>query len=341
MEIKPNSNGFNRKAAFTMQLVNPESDKPDAVYTMLILQGHSICFLENSIAEVLPAEIIDPDNKEPDTRPSYQFKYSIGSRNPTVARTILQANDVLGSISLNSGLNKQEILDHIWICTQYLINCENSYHEMCSDTTKLMFECDKIASEGKTASCVPSLPQVKDLEQRVGTFLGNGKRFLEKSHELLCIFYGCTSNATKFHRYRKWMADHKADKTKIISMLEQDKDWIQLLARYRNAHDINHFQPNFNLVIENFKHRAGNKFTCPSFRYDFSRDEGEVQNEPCDLIREMDVLINNMLEFFEELFLLCAKDNWDDLYNYEILQHEKEDINAKCPILYYISRKQK
>ncbi len=342
MEIRSNSNRFNRNAAFSMNLVNPESDETDAIHSTLTLKGHLMCFLENSIAEALPAEIIDPDNKEPDTRHSYQFKYSIGSRNPIVACTILQAKDILGSVSLNSGFDKQAILDHVWDCTQHLINCENSYHEICSDTTKLMFECDEIIKQGKAASCVPPLPQVKNLEQRVGTFLGNGKRFIEKSHELLCIFYGCTFNAADFPAYRHWMVKNKPSKTEIATILGQDKDWIQLLAWYRNAHDINHSQPNFNLVVENFKLRAGNKFTNPCWQYDFSgKKNGSTQGEPSDLISGMDVFITNMLEFFEELFLLCVKDNWDSRCNYEIYRHKKEDINAKCPTLYYISRNQK
>ena len=341
MEIRPNSNGFNRKAAFTMRLVNPNSDEKDAVYCMVNLKGSLICFLENSIAKVLPAEKVDPDNKEPNTRHSHQFIHSIGSRNRFIARTILQADNILGSVILNNGLNKQVILDHVWDCTQHLINCEKSYYEIYSDTTKLMHECDKIITQEKNASHIPSLPQVENLEQRVATFFGHGKRFIEKSHELLCIFYGCHPHGTNFKKFRKWMANNKPPKTEIAALLDKDKKWIQLLAWYRNALEINHSQPGSNVTIENFKHRAGNKFTCPSFRYDFSREKGEVQNEPCDLIREMDVLINNMLEFFEELFLLCVKDNWNVRYDYEIYRHKKEDINAKCPTLYYISRKQK
>jgi len=52
-----------------------------------------------------------------------------------------------------------------------------------------MYKCDEIVNQGKAGSQVTSLPQVKNLDQRIVTFLANGKRFLEKSHELLCIFY--------------------------------------------------------------------------------------------------------------------------------------------------------
>ena len=341
MEIRSKSNRFNRNAAFSMKLVNPESDETDAIHCMVNLKRSLIIFLENSIAKVLPAEIVDPDNKEPDTRHSYQFIYSIGSRNSFVARTILQAKDILDSVVLNNGLNKQAILDHVWDCTRHLINCENSYYDIFSDTTKLMYECDEIVNQGKVASHVSSLPQVKNLDQRVVSFLGNGKRFMEKSHKLLCIFYGCTFNDSNFQAYRNWIAKNKPSKTEIITFLEQNKDWIKLSAWYRNALDINHSKPGFKVVIENFKLHAGNKFTNPCWQYDFSDKNGGAQNEPSDLIRDMDVFITNMLTFFEELFLLCVKDNWDVRFNFEIYRHKEESINVKCPALYFISLKQK
>lgn len=341
MGIRSKSNRFNRNAAFSMNLVNPESDEADAIYCMVNLKGSLICFLENSISEVLPAEVVDPDNKEPDTRHSYQLIHSIGSRNQFVARTILQAKDILDSVVLSNGLNKQAILDHVWDCTQHLINCVNSYYDIFSDTTKLMYECDEIVNQGKAGSHVSSLPQVKNLDQRLVTFLGNGKRFLEKSHELLCIFYGSVFNDSNFEAYRDWMSKHESSKTDIRAFLEQNKDWIKLLAWYRNALDINHSKPGFKVVIENFKLCAGNKFTNPCWQYDFSDKNGETQDEPSDLIRDMDVFITNMLTFLEELFLLCVKDNWDIRFNFEIYRHKEESINVKCPALYFISLKQK
>jgi len=202
-----------------------------------------------------------------------------------------------------------------------------------------MYKCDEIVNQGKTASHIPSLPQVNNLEQRVVTFLGNGKRFLEKSHELLCIFYGSDFGDSNFEAYRDWMAKHKPSETEIITFLEQEKDWIQLLAWRRNALDINHSRSGFKVIIENFKLRAGNKFTNPCWQYDFSnKKNGKAQNKPSDLIRDMEVSIMNMLDFFEKLFLLCVKDNWNVQYNFKIRRHKKEDINVKCPVLYHIQK---
>ncbi|HUU20160.1 MAG TPA: hypothetical protein VMW72_23630 [Sedimentisphaerales bacterium] len=334
--MKPRTNRFDREAAFSMDLVNPDSDTPDAINCAATLNGSSICFLENSIAKTVSAETADPENKEPDTRHSYQFIYQIGSTNPIVARTILQVKSILGSVILRKGLSNQTILDHAWDCTQHLISCEDSFLSIYNETTDLMYKCDELINEAKYKSHIPSLPQVKNLTERIVTFLGNGKRFLEKSHELLCIFYGAANNDSNFQAYRDWMKKHEPSRVAVYDLLEQNKDWIKSLAWYRNALDINHARAGFRVTIENFKLQAGNKFTGPCWQYDFQDKGGDIQNSPSDLIVDINAFRANMLAFFEALSLTCIKDNWDSQWNFEIYRHEDERINPKCPIIFFV-----
>ena len=331
---------FDREAAFSLNLVNPDSNAQDVIYCMASLNGSCICFLENSISRVRPAEAVDPDNKEPQTRHSYQFMYSIGSRNPVVARTILQARSILESVILRDGLSNQVILDHAWDCAQHLMSCENSYRSIYSDTMELMYKCYEIINKGKVGSYIPSLPQVKDLDQRVVTFLGNGKRFIEKTHELLCLFYGATHQDSNFEAYRDWMTKHASSRNSVIDLLAQNRDWIKLLAWYRNALDINHSKPGFVVTIYNFTLHAGNTFSNPCWQYDFQgKKGGDTQNGPSDLIADMNTFLKNMLAFFEALFLSCIEDNWDGRYNFAIYRHREERINKRCPIMYFVSLK--
>lgn len=337
--MNPKTNRFDRKAAFSMNVVNPSSDEPDPIYSGAELCGAFISFHENSIAEIKPAEVIDPENKEPGTRHSYQFLYQIGSKNPFVARSILQAKSILESVILRQGLTKQTILDHMWDCTKHLINCENSYRTIYNDTTEMMHQCDEIVSQAKGGSHIPSLPQVADLEQRVVSFLGNGKRFLEKTHELLCIFYDCPHLDSNFTAYREWMTKHEPNRNEVIQLLAQNEDWIKMIAWYRNALDINHAKPGFIVTISNFKIHAGNKFSNPCWQFDFQGKGGDTQNNPSDLIKDMSVFLTNMLTFIETFYLSCIEDNWDARWDFTICRHEEETVNDKCPILYFISPK--
>lgn len=335
--MNPNSKKFNRNKAFSMEIANPNSEKADPINQAIELCGDLVTFHENSISEIIPASKIDPDNKEPDTRHSYQHRYQIGSNNPYIARTILQAKSILDSVKLRKGLEKTNIIDHIWECTKHLISCEEAYYGIYNETMKKMHECDRIITEAKNSSHIPSLPQVEDLEQRGVVFLGNGKRFLEKVHNLLSVFYHSPNLESNFQAYREWAMKHLSTKKCLIGLLEENKDWIKMLAWYRNALDINHLEPDFKVKINNFKLHPGNKFSNPSWQYDFSREkDGTAQDNPSDIITDMDTFLKNMLTFFEALYLTCIKDNWDTNFNFEIYRHKEENIRKECPVLFFV-----
>jgi hypothetical protein len=332
---------FDRNAAFSLNLGNPNSDKKDAIQNMINLDDKLICFSEKSTTEILTARTIDPKNENPETRHSYRTIYQIGTDNPFVARTIIQSKEILDSVILRNGLEKQKVLNYVWACSKLLFNCEESYYKIFNRTTELIRECDAIISKHKKNSYIPQLPQVEDLEQHVVSFLGNAKRFLETSHGLINIFYGAPNFESNFKLYREWMAENKPDHENIRQLLEHDKDWIQFISWSRNALDVNHSQPRFRVIIENFKLHKGNKFTSPSWRYDFTAKKGGVQNKPSDIIRDMNIHMNSMLTFFEELFILCIQDNWDDRYNFQIYKRTENEINKKRPSVYFVSLKLK
>jgi hypothetical protein len=338
-EKHPYNDAFDRKAAFSFEITNPDSpNEKDAIQFMATLEGSLICFSENSITNIRPAELIDPEELHPETRHNHQRLYAIGSKNSLVARSILQSKEILDSVLLRDRLCKQSLLDHIWGCTKFLLSCEKTHFGIYEDTMSLREKCDQIVGEGKRSQHIPSLPQVDELEEKVGSYLANAKRFIEKSYGLLCYFYGAPSLGSNFMGYRDWMKKNHPDKKEIITLLEQDKIWIRQLVRCRNAMDSNHAKPGYKVTVQNFRVVAGNKFSGPSWRYDFSGDhEPEKQDYDSDLIVDLHTHLENMLLFFEELFLICIKDNWDDRYNFKMYRREDTAMKSGCRIPYYVS----
>ncbi len=328
---------FNRNSAFKMNLAETTKEDIGGVQIMMNLDDKLICFSDNRITEIIPAEITDPNNEQPETRHSYQYIYDIGTANSFVACTIIQSKELLDSVILRKELDKQVILDHVWKSTKLLIKCENSHHGIFSQVTELMKECDAIVNEHKKKSFIPTLPQVNNLDQYVESFLGNAKRFLECTYELLSMFCGSPNFESDFNAYRNWMIKNKPDYKKIIDMLEKDKDWVQFLSWSRNALDINHSRTGFKVTIENFKMQKGNKFSSPSWRYDFTAKKGKLQKEPSDIIVDMDVYMHNMTAFFEDLLILSIQENWANSYNYKIYRKNDNEINEKCPTVYFVS----
>jgi hypothetical protein len=102
---------------------------------------------------------------------------------------------------------------------------------------------------------------------------------------------------------------------------------------------MNHSRPQFNVEIENFKIQPGNKFSCPSWKYDLRDKSGPVQTEFSDIIKDMSVYLPDLLTFFEIVLVSCIQDNIDKNYQLEICRHMPENINKKYPTIYFVSRK--
>lgn len=319
--------------------MNLSENPNDRVQYLIQLKGSLYAFADNYISKILPAESIDPRNLHPETRHSNQKLYSIGCANSWVARSIIQTKQLLDSVILYPEINKQIILDHAWTCTELLLNCEAAHYKIYQNALDLMPKCDAIIEEGKKGIVIPTLPQVEDLESSVAIFLGNAKRFLEKTHEYLCLFFKAPNSESNFRAYREWLTENKPDKQGLIKLLENDKDWIKQVASLRNAHEMNHAEKAFNLEIANFKLYPGNKCSTPGWRYDFSRERGKVQNEFSDIVTDMGIHLTNLLTFYEELLIFCLLDSSDKNYKYEIYKKLPEDINKKCPTIYFVSIK--
>jgi len=321
-----------------MNLSDNSENSNDEVQYLIKLQDSLYAFANNYITKILPAESIDPLNLHPETRHSNQKIYSIGCANSWVARSIIQTKQILDSIILNPEISKQKVLEHAWYCTELLLNCEAAHYQINKETLELMPKCDAIIEESKTRSHIPTLPQVEGLENNVAIFLGNAKRFLEKTHEFLCLFYGAPNSGSNFKTYREWLAKNKPNKQDLIKLLEDDKAWIKQIAFMRNAHDINHAKKGFSLEIENFKLNPGNKCSTPGWRFDFSaKKEGATQNYYSDIVSDMDIQLTNLLTFFEDLLLIFIIDSSDNNYKFKIYKKSAEAIDEKCPSVYFVS----
>ena len=115
---------FDRDGAFSIEL---DADRDDAVQEMITLNESLYVFSTKKIFRIHTADDIDPDRTAPDTRHSYQEIYPIGCSNSFVARSIIQAKQILDRVILAPGLSKSNVLDAIWEAAELLLRCENAY----------------------------------------------------------------------------------------------------------------------------------------------------------------------------------------------------------------------
>jgi hypothetical protein len=324
---------FDRDGAFSIEL---GTDKENAVQQMLTLNESLYVFSTKKIFRMRTADDVDPNRAEPETRHSYQELYPIGSNNSFVARSIIQANQILDGVILRPELAKPKLLDAVWEATQLLLQCENAYFRIYNDAMSLLTEVDDVVQKSKSQTAIPSLPQVGDLEERVSSFLGSAKRFLEKAHVLLRMFYESPDHGSNFRAYREWMSANRSASEKVVALLSGYQEWIRFIAESRNALAVNHARANFVMEVKNFTLEPGNKFSAPSWRYDLSERGGPVQDFWSDIVKDMDTHLHNMLTFFEELYILCVLDNRDERlpFDFGIYRLPDDEVNAECPVLY-------
>lgn len=324
---------FDRDGAFSIEL---GTDKENGIQQMLTLNENLYVFSTKKIYRVRTANDVDPARQAPETRHSYQEIYPVGCSNAFVARSIIQAKRILDGVILKPELAKAKLLDSVWDTTQLLLQCENAHFRIYNETLSLLTEVDDLVERSKSLTAIPSLPQVIDLDERVSSFLGSGKRFLEKAHALLCIFYDCPDQGSNFRAYREWMSANRRGSKQVVDLLSGDQEWIRFVAESRNALSVNHARPKFVLEVQNFTLRPGNKVSAPSWRYDLSERGGPVQDYWSDIVKDMDTHLHNMLTFFEELYILCVLDNRDQRLPIEfgVYRIPADEVSEKCPVLY-------
>lgn len=329
---------YDRNNAIKFTIDEDAESGNDSIQCLINIDSKLYAFMENGIFLIQTAEAIDPKNEFPETRHNYQKVAAIGTKNSFIARSIIQSKQILDSSIFEPKLDTDKILKKIWNCTELLINCESIHFKLYQDVLTMMPLCDKIVEEGKKSTVIKTLPQINDLSSNVGVFLGNAKRFLELTHELLSIFFGCPSYEAKFQSYRDWFLKNKPESKNIINLLEADNKWIRLIAFMRNAHDINHSSNDNFVKITNFKIKPGNKFTTPSWNYNFSGKKGPIQEEDTDIVSDMDVFMHNMITFFEDIFNASVEESFDKKWKLKIFKKNNDDISVNCPTVYIVGR---
>lgn len=323
---------FDRKNAFSADYSSELPPHDTGIKAQLCVCGDLIHFTTDGIFRVNTADKIDPTNSAPDTRHSYEKLYNFGTRNPCVARTIIQADRCLNPALLPNGLDYQALLDHVWHASQLIFSCEATRIQIHDAICRLIPICDELVENEKGKVVIKALPQVENLDQHVVSFLNYAKRFIEYTHRLLGHFYNCPTSNENWREYFDWMVKHCESEERIIKMLESDQEWLQELSHRRNALDASHGRDGYKLEISNFRLQPGNKFNEPGWKYDFSAKVPDMRQEEMTSIRhDLDCIMDNILTFFEELLVLCIDGTCKRHFIVRLVEIKTEVRNLDCP----------
>lgn len=291
------------------------SFKTDSVYECKIIENQDANTTENKILD-------------------------IGAKSPYLARVILQFEPMIKSAIVDED-TQNRLIKHIWEMNKELVTCSSIFKSLKQEVNALALTCNDIMAQSKGRETTPKLPQVVDLEGRVNTFFIAGNKFLIETFKIFVILFDMAVAKNKedsFKDHSRWIGSHFGTTHNLAQIVEQDMSWIILLSQASNA--IEHPSKKDKIEIKNFSLIQGNKFIFPSWSYNLSHKKlGEIRN--LNLLDDLDILLENMFCFFEEIMLQSIQEKLNENNNTLLYleKYKEEDIDSNCPIQYGITYK--
>ncbi len=325
-----------RRAAYSIEIKDTEVIGVNEIVRLMALKYKCLSFSTGGIYQLILPENIDPENNYPDTKSTYKKLHSVGASNIYVARTIIQASEILKSVIFQKKITKADVLEKIWNSTEQLLSCENGLSKIIQQAILLGKESDKIITKNKLNPTLPGLPQIKELDEIVRNFFIQGKKFLKETYSLLEYFYELSNPiGVQFDKASKILSDEFNTDSPIVDFLSKNAEWTRFFSECRNA--IEHEKKGQKITVRNITFIPGNKFSLPSWKYDLTNMQLGKQDEFSDLVADLSWFLENMLLFSEKLFLLCVQDNWNKKLPFAFYKIPDKKIDPKCPMNYQIT----
>jgi hypothetical protein len=135
-------------------------------------------------------ENIDPEQTNPNAFWLTTPVSDDGSKNPIIARIMLQGHEILKAAWFQHEVDKQEITLLLHTCKENLIACDKTAKKVAAEVDKIIL---KIQTEGiateKSGRGLNPFPHVNDLTTDCDTFLTKTKRTIKSICELPSAFF--------------------------------------------------------------------------------------------------------------------------------------------------------
>ena len=324
-----------RDEAFSIEIRDPDSiDKSPIVKTENINDSLLLILKEKSIYKLITADSTDPERTYPDTGHTYEKTSNLGASSPYVARIFIQFKGIIDQ-TFQEGSLKKKIIQEIWNLNEQLLSCAQFELNITDQLSDIITKCDALIESNKNTLNIPPLPKFKNLENDAKSFLLAGKQFLIDCFKTISTLTDVPISPREeahFEKHIKWLDQNRPSLHELVLALNNDLPWIRRLSECRNA--IEHPGPGQLLSIQNTKLHPGNKFSLPTWSYDLTK-KLNLQELSVPIHLEMEIYLNNMLHFLEEILLFCISDKISSNKIFSIYQYDENSINQACPVRYY------
>ncbi|SFN95797.1 hypothetical protein SAMN05216330_1011062 [Bradyrhizobium sp. Ghvi] len=233
-----------------------------------------------------------------------QKRSNHGTNNPIVARLSVQTLEVLNCSNLPKEGQDQVFRLYHDCLQRSLLRCFDAYTRLCQARDISLQEVAAAVDQGAR-----SFPFVIGMEDEVNTFLYEAKLYLRDALRVLNLFFGTKfADASRLISWIDkgkikegavitWAADMFGSDADFTQMLRSEEPWVSDIIKFRNA--VEHPDAGTAMVLENYRATSDGRLD-PSWRR-----EGKDARRETSLFRDLEVLIENLLTFGEDL-LVCS-----------------------------------
>lgn len=221
-------------------------------------------------------------------------EHNRGSADPFVARTVMQAGRIVSLYELGKD-REQGVVSVFNLLRRHLHQCDDIGRRLVSEINRKSEALQERLVENQPQGIL-RLPAAENLTNDVETFLYHAKLAFRELKVLFLHTLGKNFKATtQYKNIADWADKRFGKEDRLTIWLNENCNWIEKLVNSRNA--IEH-PDRHTLEIKNFYADAG-IIRAPTWSLD-----GEA---PKSLLRDMEILAVNILEFSEILLLYCLK----------------------------------
>jgi hypothetical protein len=256
-----------------------------------------------------------------------------GTSNPIVARLSVQSKQLMEPFSVPEEKKKK-----LWAILhdkvqQQLLSCYDILIQVGSREAEIVAKVEKNGIQTQADGRVATIDQIENLNYLSGSFLYSAKSTLRDIKLMICEFYETDPEIEKvekkdFGYLEKWAKERFGEADEFARLISEDfRVWINELYKKRNA--VEHPGGySGHLEIFNFTavHEPGTKSwkgVIPRWRRN--------QDQPSSITKDMQVTIENLLNFSEDVLALCLRKAGSMLpLVFDEIPEESRD--PECPI---------
>ncbi|MFS7249094.1 hypothetical protein AB6869_21020 [Rahnella rivi] len=312
-----------RDEAVSFQLPENESGN---IKALVDFGDYLEVYTETSTYKMVSPDSLDPESINDNMPWVYTKTADVGSRHSIVADTILMANEVLGKAIFTKDIDKVKLIMKVKDIKLSILECFDAIHELEKDIREQVNKFEKNSKLSNGGSAHLHFPQSKVLGKTTAAILIHAKRSIQEISAMINIFIPLK---VVHGRIDKLIAEIKtsfSEYNDVISYLEDNLRFCERVFDLRNGeeHSLTSRKP---LEIENFYLTPQNNIIMPTWGL-----KGDVKNSVLD---EVFKIINFLVEFFENIFLICVHNFL--IKNPKMVLINNPGITDDLPIRYSVS----